>query len=356
MLAIGLMSGTSADGVDAALMETDGESTIRFLDSTYVPYHAKLRGQLLHLATHDDPLPNVLRVERALTECHAVACQQLLASSNVTGRTEERVKVIGFHGHTIRHLAAEGLTWQIGDASYLAHQMQIPVVSDFRRRDMAAGGHGAPLAALFHQELVRHMPKPCAILNLGGVANVTWLGREDQVIAGDTGPGCGLLDSYCQQTAGQPFDRGGRIALQGTVHQSLVEEALALPFFSFPLPRSADRFDFGSIDVSELTQADGAATLCAITAQAVYRCFRQLPEMPRDVWISGGGVHHPLLMQLLSRLLPKAQSIEQLGLRPDSLEAECFAWLAVRRLRSLSTSDSSTTGAKMATCGGLVSS
>ena len=204
MRAIGLMSGTSLDGVDAVLMHTDGASYIKVEAHHYLPFAAEFAQQLGVLAQDDIPLTEVLRLEQALTQAYATAVAELRQQS------AEPIAVIGMHGQTIRHLPDEGLTWQLGNPSLLAERTSIPVVSDFRRRDMAAGGQGAPLAALYHQALLAEQEKPCVVLNLGGVANITALSADGQVVAADVGPGCGLLDVWVQQHQAGRYDEAGR--------------------------------------------------------------------------------------------------------------------------------------------------
>lgn len=354
-LALGLMSGTSCDGVDVALLETDGEQAIQFIAAETLEYTSDLRDRLLEAAQHDVPLIEVLRLERDVTQMHAGACRRLLAENDI-GRD---VQVVGFHGHTIRHNSAERLTWQLGNASLLAEELGVPTVADFRRRDLAAGGEGAPLAPLYHAALLVDEPKPCLVVNVGGVANITWLGKGGKVVAGDVGPGCGLLDAWVRETIGQPFDENGALAAAGRVHADRVAKALRAPLFEKLLPKSADRFEFdGVIDLDGLSPADGAATLCALTADAIWITAVELPEMPTHMWVTGGGAKHPRIMQqLTARFAPAGCTIGnvlELGLRPDSMEAECFAWLAVRRFRGLPTSLPSTTGAMHESVGGLL--
>lgn len=347
MLAIGLMSGTSADGVDAALIETDGENQYRFIDTTYVPYERDVQRRLIRSAKHDVPLIKILKLEREITDIHLTACQELMA------KTDGQPRIIGFHGHTIRHSGADRLTWQIGDASRLSQRLGIAVVSDFRRADIGAGGQGAPLAPLFHRQLFAAAEKPCVILNLGGVANITWLGRHHEILAGDTGPGCGLLDEWIQAGTGEPLDLDGAIATAGTVHEPTVCRALAEPFFQRPLPKSADRYEF-HIDLSTLSLSDGAATLCAITARAIELAIAQALEPPRTIWMTGGGARNPVITSMLVERFRDVRNVTQHGQRADTMEAECFGWLAVRRLLGRPTSLPETTGCQRATCGGVV--
>jgi len=349
VVVIGLMSGTSADGIDAALIRTDGTQKFEFIDSLTTPYEDDLRTQLIDMAQNDVPMAEILRLERTLTEQHVQACQTLLGQHG-----DLTPQLVGFHGHTIRHDAERRLTWQIGDPSILADAIRCPVVSDFRRRDIAAGGQGAPLAPLFHQFLLSEQQRPTAVLNLGGVANVTWLGDDGKILAGDVGPGCGLLDAWIFERTGQPYDHSGRIAARGQVHDEVVRQTLDQPFFKQALPKSADRYQFLRVGVDQLSVEDGAATLCAITAGAVGQALSQMPSRPGTLWVTGGGARNPILMEMLGRHFDKVASIEQLGWRADSLEAECFGWLAVRRLRGLPTTVPATTGCQRPTCGGTL--
>jgi anhydro-N-acetylmuramic acid kinase len=263
-VAVGLMSGTSGDGVDAALLDTDGENKIGFLGGLTLPYEDDLRGRLLEASQHDVPLTELLRVEKEVSEHHVNAVRQLLSENP---KLAKKVELVGFHGHTVRHSAGDGISMQIGNPWILARALGLPIVCDFRRCDIAGGGQGAPLVGMFHRALFSKEPRPTVVLNLGGVANVTWLGEKDEIIAGDTGPGCGLIDEWAQTMADMPHDRDGRLALAGKVDRETVEAALDSPFFGLPLPKSADRFDFDHVDVSALSVEDGAATLCAVTAE-----------------------------------------------------------------------------------------
>lgn len=345
--ALGLMSGTSADGVDAALLRTDGESRIEFSGGLTLPFDSELRNRLLEASQHDVPIVEVLRLERDVTLHHAEAVKKLIKDGS------HAPTVIGFHGHTIRHIPAESLTLQIGNPWLLAEETGLPVVWDFRRHDIAKGGQGAPLVSMFHRALFASHPRPLAVLNLGGVANLTWLGEDDQIIAGDTGPGCGLLDEWAQEMAGVSHDHDGKLALKGSVDQAAVDAALSESFFSKQLPKSADRFDFDHIDVSMMSVEDGAATLCAITAQAVFKAVDFLPTPPHTLWVTGGGVHHPVIMKMLSDRFAEVRTVEERSLSPDTLEAECFAWLAVRHKRGLTLTIPETTGCTEAVTGGF---
>lgn len=347
---IGLMSGTSADGADVALLRTDGEAKIEFRGGLTLPYPSDLRQRLLQASQFDVPLTELLRLERDVTLHHAQAIDDFLA--NLEDKTKPPT-LVGFHGHTVRHVPADGLSLQIGNPWLLAERTGLPVVFDFRRHDIAKGGQGAPLVSMFHQALFDDHPRPLAVLNLGGVANLTWLGEGDQIIAGDTGPGCGLLDEWAQEMANLPHDHNGKLASKGEANLAIVEAALEAPFFKKRLPKSADRYDFDHIDVSMLSVEDGAATLCAVTAMAVYRAVDFLPAEPDTLWVTGGGVYHPIIMRMLGERFKAVKSVDELGLSPDTLEAECFAWLAVRHQRGLPLTIPETTGCSEPVSGGF---
>lgn len=357
-LAIGLMSGSSLDGVDAALVRTDGQDQNNTIAAHYVPYPANFKAELMAMAKGDIPLSDVLRLERKLTQYHVDAVKNLLQKPEA--QAAGMPAIIGFHGQTIRHIPKENLTWQLGDASYLAEHTGIPVVADFRRRDMAAGGEGAPLIPLFHEALFRQyseVGKGLAVLNIGGVSNLTFIDAKGHITSGDIGPGCSLMDQWAKHQTNQEFDKDGQLALSGTVNTLWLEHAIENePFFYEKFPKSADRYQFDHLLPQNLNAADGAATLCALTAKTIGDCFKTIcadADQP-TLWVAGGGAANPALMTALKKYVKEVKSIDDLGLNAGLLEAECFAWLAVRRLRGLPTSLPQTTGAKHPTTGGVL--
>ncbi|MFT8895491.1 MAG: anhydro-N-acetylmuramic acid kinase [Acetobacter sp.] len=354
---IGLMSGTSLDGVDAAVIRTDGVTVFERGPSLSLPYDADLRQSartLLDRAAHLSPdAPEVLEIERRLTERHIEAVQALRLQTGP-------VNLIGFHGQTIYHAPALHRTWQIGDAALLSRKTQLPVVHDFRSADVAVGGEGAPLAPWYHAALLQDAQRPIAILNIGGVANVTFLGRNGEIIACDTGPGNALMDDWAFRHTGVACDMNGALARKGQVDQAILDTLLADPYFNRPAPKSLDRQSFiTALDaVSSCTPADGAATLAAFTVAAVART--RFPEKPAVWYVCGGGRHNPVLMEELQKALnAPVRSGDSLGWNGDALEAECFGFLAVRVLRQLPLSAPGITGAPdflpggRLTCAGL---
>ncbi|MEX2648936.1 MAG: anhydro-N-acetylmuramic acid kinase [Alphaproteobacteria bacterium] len=342
------MSGTSLDGVDAALLATDGERAVRHGLAVTIAYDADLRGRLRQvLGGRGD----VLAVGRAITLVHAEAVEALLGRAGVAPGA---IRAIGFHGQTILHRPEDGITWQIGDPALLAERTRIDIVANFRRADMAAGGQGAPLAPLYHAALALDLERPAAVLNLGGVANVTWLGADGRILAFDTGPGGALLDDWVLRLTGAPYDADGALARAGTIDEARIAAVLAEPFFDRPPPKSLDRDAFGS-PAAGLDLADGAATLTRLTARAVAIGRRHLPELPGRWLVTGGGRRNPSLMAALAGELGVAvEPVESAGWDGDALEAEAFAYLAARSLRGLPLSLPSTTGCRRPTPGGAL--
>jgi anhydro-N-acetylmuramic acid kinase len=355
---IGLMSGTSLDGVDAALIETDGEEIVRPLASLTIPYdpatRALLRGALeeaRHVA-EGAPVAYAIRdAERHLTEAHVEAVRALLRKA---GLTADQVALLGFHGQTILHRPERHWTWQIGDGAALARATGIDVVNDFRTADVKAGGQGAPLMPLYHAVMARRtgLAPPIAVVNIGGVAQVTYI-SGDTVLAFDTGPGNAPIDDWMHKHSGIPVDEEGQFARRGKIDDAALDTMLADPFFDRVPPKSLDRLDFGMEAVKDLSPEDGAATLTAFTAASLARAREHFPE-PAATWIvSGGGRHNKFLMdQLKVRVNAPVISAEDAGWDGDSLEAEGFAYLAMRSKKGLPLSLPTTTGVRQPMTGG----
>ncbi|WP_156963672.1 anhydro-N-acetylmuramic acid kinase [Muricoccus aerilatus] len=361
MRTIGLMSGTSLDGVDAAYVETDGERIGRFGRSLTIPYPPALRRDLralldaapaLHAEGRLAGHPALLDCAERLTERHAEAVLALGTGADL----------IGFHGQTILHRPAtapgeRGHTWQIGNPDLLARRTGIEVVHDFRSADVAAGGQGAPLVPVFHRVLAEALPKPVAILNLGGVANVTWIGLDGELIAFDTGPANGPMDDWARRSLGQDYDRDGLLAGAGLPDGAVLGRLMAHPYLAAPPPKSLDRLDFdGALRDSgagELSPADGAATLAAFCAVCVGAAARHFPEPPLQWLVAGGGRRNPALMRALAGVLEApVRPVEVAGWDGDALEAQAFGVLAARVARNLPLTFPGTTGAPYPMTGG----
>ncbi|MCC6776413.1 MAG: anhydro-N-acetylmuramic acid kinase [Hyphomicrobiales bacterium] len=365
--AIGLMSGTSYDGVDVALVETDGERIGRLGPSGYRPYSAPERevvrramAAATHLTDRTERPKALAEAEELVTDMHAEAVEAFLVANAMSAG---EIAVIGFHGQTVLHRPERRLTVQLGNGRALAARLGIPVVHDLRAADVLAGGQGAPLVPVFHRAMAAmlDMPRPLAVLNIGGVANVTFIDESDELIAFDTGPGNALIDDFLQSRSGQLHDDGGRAAAAGRVDEAALARLLAHPFFARRPPKSLDRNDFRhwvmeEARLSEKSTEDGAATITALTAAAIARAIGVLPCAPLAWIVAGGGTRNPTLMRMLEERLRPAQvhTAQDVGWSIDALEAQAFAYLAVRALKGLPITFPTTTGAPRPMTGGVV--
>ncbi|KIU29347.1 anhydro-N-acetylmuramic acid kinase [Sphingomonas melonis] len=358
MLAIGLMSGTSLDGIDAALIETDGEGEVRPLAFRGEPYSDAAREQLAAATalalTFDRPRasPDIVAAGELIDRTHAFAVHKLLRDAGVAAAD---VAVIGYHGQTVAHRPDRGWTWQIGDGAVLARATGIAVVSDMRSADVAAGGQGAPLLPIYHAALTAGLERPVAVLNLGGVGNVTFVGADGALVAFDTGPANGLIDSWVEAETGARYDADGALAASGHVDEAVLTAMLDHPYFAAPPPKSLDRNDFTIQPARGLSAADGAATLTAFTAATVAEALDQLPARPKRLIVAGGGRHNPTLLRMIGErtgIAPEAS--DTLGWDGDAMEAEGFAYMAVRTLKGLPISFPGTTGVPHPLPGGRV--
>ena len=359
--ALGLMSGTSMDGVDAALVETDGEVVRRFGPTHLRPYDPEERSTLRTalqgaraLQHRDERPPALAEAEAVVNHAHAQAARALMERAEGEGWS---VDVVGFHGQTVLHRPERGLTVQIGSGRLLAEALGVPVVYDFRAADVAAGGQGAPLVPVFHRALAEreNLEPPLAVLNVGGVANVTWIGPDGTLLAFDTGPGNALLDDWVLRTTGRSFDAGGALAARGRADAERLERLLDHPYFDAPPPKSLDRDAFSAIRLQDLSVEDGAATLTAFTAASVARALAHMPAPPRLWIVAGGGAHNgTLLRDLKTRLGARVLTADEAGWSPDFVEAQAFAHLAVRSLNGLPLTFPGTTGAPRPLTGGVL--
>lgn len=363
--AIGLMSGTSLDGVDIALIETDGEGRLSRGPRATTDYSPGFRDRLRQAIVDARGLtdrrhrPGCLAdVERELTDRHAETVERFLGQ---LGLQATGVDCLGFHGQTVLHRPEQRLTVQLGDGHALAAATGIDVVYDLRADDCAAGGQGAPLVPVYHRALVSQLTeRPIAIVNIGGVGNVTWIGRDGRLVAFDTGPGNALIDDWMQARTGIALDAEGAAARAGRAEEALLHQLLMHPYFAAPPPKSLDRDTFRTLveDLlprGNMTTEDGAATLTAFTAATIARSREHVPQEP-ELWIiCGGGRRNRALMETLAGIVQNAVvPAEAVGLDGDSLEAEAWAYLAVRSLRKLPITFPGTTGVPQPMCGGRV--
>jgi len=347
---IGLMSGTSLDGVDAAWVETDGERIGRLGPAITLPYEPSLRRDLRTLLDRaaeigpDDPF---------LADCVTRLTTRHVEAVRAVGWQAD---LVGFHGQTILHRPARPgsthapFTWQVGDAARLARETGLSVAHDFRSADVAAGGQGAPLVPVVHAALAQSLPKPLAVLNLGGVGNVTWIGADGELIAFDTGPANGPLDDWARRATGEAYDRDGRLALSGQPDGGVLARLIAHPYLAAPPPKSLDRLDFDralkEAGAAALSPADGAATLVAFCAVCVAAAARHFPAPPVQWLVCGGGRRNPAVMRALaSALTEPVRPVEVAGWNGDALEAQAFGVLAARVWHGLPLTFPGTTGA-----------
>jgi len=338
------------DGVDVALVETDGERLAGFGPSLTVAYPDETR-RLIRAAFGAEQLSDATAAaERAVTEAHVETVRRW---STETGTPLSTIDLVGFHGQTITHRPDKRFTWQIGDGAGLARALGVRVVNDLRGADVAAGGQGAPLVPVYHAALARDLPRPLAVVNIGGVANVTWVGAVDALLAFDTGPGNGPIDDWCARRAGQRYDRDGVLAAAGSVDRTRLKRFSEHRYFAKKPPKSLDRGDFGDAWADGLSVADGAATLTRGTARAIALAARHFPA-PVEQWvICGGGARNPALLRAIAEeTRGKVVTAADLGWDGDALEAQAFAFLAVRSLRGLPLTFPGTTGAPRPMTGG----
>lgn len=359
---IGVMTGTSMDGVDIVAASFD---PLQLHATLTVPFDPDLQDQLMALTLPDDnEIDRMGKADVALASMIGHGINQLIEKNQID---RSKIKAIGSHGQTIRHRPEHGFTLQIGDPNIITELTQIPVVSDFRRRDMAAGGQGAPLVPAFHQALFQHAAIDRVILNLGGIANVSILpaNQPEKVYGFDTGPANILMDAWCERYTGHPYDDNGDWAAYGTPIRSLMDRLYAHEFFSKEPPKSTGREDFNlewldqqlsdwrnDILYNELedTPENIQATLAKLTVRAIQKAIYRSGLENGEVYVCGGGAYNSHILEQLRWRLRKhhwaVQTTDVLGLSPTWVEATAFAWLAMRFVNQLSGNLPAVTGAR----------
>lgn len=344
------------DGVDAAVLVTDGERIVEFGPTAYRAYTDRERAVLAAAQGAWQGEVRALQAARVVEDAHAELAAQF-----------DGIEMVGFHGQTLAHDPAHRRTHQAGDGDRLAQMLGLPVVWDFRSADVALGGQGAPLAPFFHFACARHVGArgPVGFLNLGGVGNITLVDpaaeapeQPGALLAFDTGPANALLDDLVAERTGQRMDRNGALARAGRIDDAIIERFLANPYFARVPPKSLDRNAFAVLaaEVQSLSTEDAAATLLAATALSVALAFEHVDNPPRTLLACGGGRHNPVLMEAIAAAIPCALApVEEVGLDGDMLEAQAFAHLAMRVARGLPTSCPGTTGVAAAVAGGRIS-
>lgn len=353
LAAIGVISGTSMDGIDVSIVTSDGRDAVSFGAGVSYPYRESTRRDLQALIADaqralTEPL---LELEAAVTADHLAAIQRFIADHDLDPAT---IDLVGLHGQTVYHRPQQRFTRQLIDGPAIADVLGIATVDRFRYADVAAGGEGAPLAPLYHRALAQVLPQPVMVLNLGGVGNVTYIDGET-VIAFDTGPASAILDDFVLRRRGIAYDADGALAASGQAHGYLVTDFMTNPYFDRPAPKSLDRNDFHrrAQVVEGLSDADGAATLAAFTIESIADSLRHVPRPPARWLVGGGGrLNRHFMSKLNERLGVPVEPVEAAGWDGDALEAQVFAYLAIRSVKGLPLSLPGTTGVPEPLTGG----
>jgi anhydro-N-acetylmuramic acid kinase len=352
--AIGVISGTSMDGIDVALIRSDAEAVVEAGPGATFSYPKAVAQRLRAVVANQGEAEKPQReLERLVTNAHVAAVEAFQKRFSIA---RETVALIGLHGQTILHRPREGLTRQLCDGARAAAALGIDVVCDFRSADVAAGGEGAPLAPVYHAAIAADLGRPLMMLNWGGVGNVTYLGVESEIVAFDTGPANALIDDFFISRRGQAFDENGVVAASGRVDSRALETFMSDPYFDRPAPKSLDRNHFSALAacVAHLSDADGAATLSAFTVEATAAALKHVPQAPARWLVCGGGrLNLNLMRRLAQRLQVSVEPIEAIGFDGDSIEAQCFAYLALRSRRGMPLSFPTTTGVPTPMTGGV---
>ncbi len=356
-LYIGFMSGTSLDGVDASLVRTDGANKFEPIYDLHLQYPNEFRNKMRNLLSSTE---HYLALEKQLTEFHIEATTTLLEKANLKPQS---IKALGFHGQTLLHNPEQRITLQIGNPHLLAQKTKIDVIHDFRRRDIALGGFGAPLVPIFHKLLMQQQCFPVAVLNIGGVANITYI-DENNLIAFDTGPGSALIDDAMQKYFNKNFDHNGEVAKIGKIDQLIVDQALKQSYFTTPYPKALDRnkFKFLEKTLSNHNPEDIIASLTYFSSASIAIGVDMLPEQPKQIFLCGGGSNNHQMIKWLAEILLQKNyrcSIENISkinnLDPDYIESQAFAYLAARFFKKLPGAFKSTTNTSQDNvCGCLV--
>jgi anhydro-N-acetylmuramic acid kinase len=365
LTALGMMSGTSMDGIDLAVVRSDGEGFVERGPERHFPYLTAFRGRLEQaletaksITSRDERPGDLEELERDLTRKHAEAFHEFCRLESIQ---PGGIDVIGFHGQTVLHRPRCGLTVQLGDGRQLASETGCDVVFDMRANDMAHGGQGAPLVPVYHAALAaaqETVTRPAAFVNIGGISNITYVGPDGALSAFDCGPGNALIDQWMQTEAGIPYDAGGAIGSEGGVILQVLEHYMSDSFFEEPVPKSLDRNDFSPLEPGSLPLADGARTLAMVTAKSIYRSTEHLPLKPATWVLCGGGrLNRNIRADLARQAEPDKATViaaEEAGFNGDSMEAEAWAYLAIRSLKGLPLTFPGTTGCREPVTGGIL--
>lgn len=353
--ALGLMSSSSLSGISAAVITTDGVDVYDIGRSVYVPYDDEIRERLQFITGKK---PNTEELEKEFKSlCEDITKAHAEVVDDIINYIDMPVDVIGFHGHTILHKPQEHYTYQLGNGQLLADITKTKVVNRFSNADLLAGGQGGPLVPVYHAALVNDFEKPVAVVNISGISSITWVGNNGELLAFDIGPGNAAINDWVFRHAGQQMDYNGKLAITGKIHGKVLANLMRHKFLAQYPPKSLDRNQFNDKleHLEGLNLEDGAATVTAFVAEAIaYSMAMYLPQMPKKIIICGGGAKNPTLVRFLRQRLEKVEVIVsgELGWRPDTMEAQAYAFLATRRLYCLPNSFPSTTGVPEPVVGG----
>ena len=363
-IALGLMSGTSADGIDVGMLVTNGESKIKLGPSGYYPFSKSFIKKIKSIfkkklnINKSKKQKRIIEIENEFTQFNFVAINKFLKKNKIN---KKKIHVIGFHGQTISHNPASGYSWQIGNSQNLANLLNIKVVGNFRENDIKKGGQGAPLTPIFHYYLTKKIKKKICFINLGGISNITYFNHESKsslnnMLAFDAGPCCSLIDDWVSKNSNKKFDNFGLLARNGNVKKKIIQNFLKKPFFSKPPPKSLDRSYFSLSLLKKLKIEDGAATLSYLVADILLKSFDYFPKNPDLCILSGGGRLNKFLVELINKKIKKSKIVltENYNWNGDSIESYAFAYLSVRKLLNLPITFPKTTGIKKPLTGGRI--
>ena len=354
--ALGLMSGTSVDGIDIATLITDGKTKIKLGPSEYYPFSKSFSTKIKSVfktklnVEKSRKQKRIVEIENEFTHLNLIAINKFLKKNKIN---KKKIDVIGFHGQTISHNPSNGYSWQIGNSQKLANLLNIKVVSNFRENDIKNGGQGAPLTPIFHYYLTKKIKKKICFINLGGISNVTYFNHRiktglNNMVAFDAGPCCSLIDDWISKNSNKKFDNFGSLARKGNIKKKIIHDFLRKSYFSKLPPKSLDRSFFSLSLLRKLNIEDGAATLNYLVAESLLKAFYYFPNNPELCILSGGGRLNKFLVELISNKLKKPRVLlaEKYNWNGDSIEAHAFAYLSVRKLLNLPITFPKTTGVK----------
>ena len=349
--AIGLMSGTSCDGVDVALLETDGRDYLRLEEGITINYSKAIYSDIRKIANDSFRIEDYMKLRRDITLFHADAVLQFLEKFDYDSAA---IDVIGFHGHTIKHLPEQGMTLQAGDSGLLASATNIDVIGDFRSKDIASGGQGAPLVPIFLKAVTtsKNLSMPVVFLNIGGISNITYI-NNDYILAYDVGPGNAMIDDIMKEKLNLPFDESGQLAIQGDINDNVLNQLLNDEYFDLTPPKSLDRDYFVLPQIYDMQIQDSVATLSEFTVRAIYKSIASLPEKPSNVIVYGGGMYNKyFLNRIMESTGIKVITADEIMIKGDFIEAYAFGYLATRYLKKLPITFPSTTSVPTPQVGG----